>query len=184
MVFAPAADVSACRPRRLWSPRPPRCTRVRGDLPNSNCRKTGKFVLFQRKMSCGTNVRSFSVDSSGKIWYNYVERASKPCAAPACRPVNRQRGVWPDAARSSFCTHTDAVFGRKTRRVPNQIRTFVRIHCSTGSKARPAFFPKIPKPRRSRKGSGGENGYSFYFRNSSITGTRQSGFTGGRYSTS
>ncbi|MGM9610992.1 MAG: hypothetical protein ACI3ZE_05120, partial [Candidatus Woodwardiibium sp.] len=55
--------------------------------------KIGKFVLFQRKMSCGTNVRSFSVDSSGKIWYNYVERASKPCAAPACRPVNRQRGV-------------------------------------------------------------------------------------------
>ena len=126
MVSAPAADVSARRPRRLWSPLSQRRTRERGDLPNSNCRKIGKFVLFQRKMSCGTNVRSFSVDSSGKIWYNYVERASKPCAAPACRPVNRQRGVWSGAARSSFCTHTDAVFGRKTRRVPNQIRTFVR----------------------------------------------------------
>lgn len=126
MVSAPAADVSARRPRRLWSPLSQRRTRERGDLPNSNCRKIGKFVLFQRKMSCGTNVRSFSVDSSGKIWYNYVERASKPCAAPACRPVNRQRGVCPARLGSSFCTHTDAVFGRKTRRVPNQIRTFVR----------------------------------------------------------
>lgn len=106
--------VSARRPRRLWSPRPPRCTRVRGDLPNPNCRKIGKFVLFQRKMSRGTNVRSFSVDSSGKIWYNYVERASKPCAAPACRPVNRQRGVGPARLGRLFArTRMPSLEGRR-----------------------------------------------------------------------